>query len=102
MNHFTIHVFGYGETQVNGDEFSVKVPTDSLTEVQPLVDAIWAEKPADSTAEQNFHAINIFNYTDLRYMSKNGFSIKGTPDNKVLIDNLIAELRVAFDALPTN
>lgn len=102
MNHFTLHIFGYGETQINGDEFSVKVSTASLTKVTPLVDAIWAEKPAESTAEQNFHAINIFNYDDIRYMSKKGFSIKGTPANKILIDNLIAELKVAFDALPVN
>jgi len=102
MSHFTLHIFGYGETQINGDEFSIKVSTDSLTKVTPLVSAIWAQKPADSTAEENFHAINIFNHDDIRYMSKKGFSIKGTPATKILIDNLIAELKVAFDALPVN
>ena len=101
MKHFTIHIFGYGETQINGDEFSVKVKTDTLTKVQPLIDAIWALKPADSNAQQEFHAINIFSYEDFRYMSKGGFADKVTNDLKVLIDDLIAELKVAFDAKPT-
>lgn len=99
MTHFTIHIFGYGETQINGDEFSVKVKTDTLTKVQPLVDAVWALKPADSNAVQAFHAVNVFNYNDIRYMTKDGFTVKTTPDLKVLIDDLIAELKVASDAL---
>jgi hypothetical protein len=76
MTHFTLHIFGYGETQINGDEFSVKVKTDTLTKVQPLVDAIWNAKPQDSDAEQKFHAINIFNNNEIRYMSKKGFTLK--------------------------
>ena len=99
MTHFTIHIFGYGETQINGDEFSVKVKTDTLTKVQPLVDAVWALKPADSQAEQAFRAVNVFNYNDMRYMTKDGFNVKTTPALKVLIDDLIAELKVASDAL---
>ncbi len=100
MTHFTLHIFGYGETQINGKEFSIKVKTDSLTKVQPLVDGIWASKPADSTAVQQFHAINIFNYDDIRYLTKDGFNLKTTPELKVFLDELIAELKVAFDALP--
>jgi hypothetical protein len=100
MTHFTIHIFGYGETQINGDEFSIKVSTGTLTKVQPLTDAVWALKPADSVAEQAFHAVNVFNYTDIRYMTKDGFNVKTTPALKALIDDLIAELKVAFDALP--
>jgi hypothetical protein len=102
MKHFTIHIFGYGETQINGDDFSVKVKTDTLKKVQPLIDAIWALKPAESQAEKEFHAINIFSYEDFRYMSKGGFADKLTNDSKVLIDDLIEELKVAFDALPKN
>lgn len=100
MKNFTLHIFGYGETQINGDEFSVKVSTSTLTKVTPLVDAIWALKPAESDAVADFHAINVFNYNEIRYMSKKGFSVKTTPALKTLIDDLIAELKVAFDALP--
>lgn len=100
MNHFTIHIFGYGETQINGDEFSIKVKTDTLTQIQPLVDAIWALKPIDSQATQVFHAINIFKFNDIRYVCKNGFNLKEATSLKTLIESLIAELKVAFDALP--
>lgn len=100
MKNFTLHIFGYGETQINGDEFSVKVKTNTLTKVQPLVDAIWNLKPEENDAVQQFHAINIFNYKEIRYMSNKGFTVITTPDLKVLIDDLIAELKVAFDALP--
>lgn len=100
MTHFTLHIFGYGETQINGDEFSVKVKTDTLTKVQPLVDAVWNLKPADSTAVQQFHAVNVFNFDNIRYMTKDGFNIKTTPALKTLIEDLIAELKVAFDNLP--
>ena len=33
-------------------------------------------------------------------MSKKGFTLKTTESLKVLIDELIAELKVAFDSLP--
>jgi hypothetical protein len=100
MTHFTLHIFGYGETQINGDEFSVKVKTDTLTKVQPLVDAVWSLKPADSNAVKEFHAINVFDFNDVRYMTKDGFNVKTTPALKTLIEDLIAELKVAFDSLP--
>ena len=63
MENFTIHIFGYGETQINSKELSVKVSTDTLTTVTPLVEAIFAKKPADNPAVISpFHAINIFGY----------------------------------------
>jgi hypothetical protein len=99
MTNFTIHIFGYGETQINGDELSIKVKTDTLTKVLPLIDAVWALKPDDSEAVQVFHAVNVFNYNDIRYMTKDGFNVKTTPELKVLIDDLISELKVAFDDL---
>ena len=100
MENFTLHIFGYGETQINSKDFSVKVKTNTLTKVQPLIDAVWNNKPQDSDAEQKFHAINIFNNNEIRYMSKKGFTLKTTESLKVLIDELIAELKVAFDSLP--
>jgi hypothetical protein len=100
MTHFTLHIFGYGETQVNGDEFSVKVKTSTLTKVKPLADAIWALKPTDNDAEQEFHAINVFNFKEIRYVSRKGFKVEVSDELKTLVENLLAELKVAFDALP--
>jgi len=98
MKNFTIHIFGYGETQINSEELSVKVTTDTLTTVQPVIDAIFAKKPEDSNAEQKFHAINLFGFNDVRYMSKDGFDVKDDADLKPLIDALIAELQTVKEA----
>jgi hypothetical protein len=99
MENFTLHIFGYGETQINSKEFSVKVASSSLETLTPLVNAIWDKKPEDSLAEEKYHAINIFNYDDIRWMSKDGFSLKNEEDLKTFIDDLIAELKAAKDAL---
>ena len=102
MENFTIHIFGYGETQINSKDLSVKVKTDLLTKVTPLIAGIFAKKPTDNTSIiTEFHAINLFNYNDVRWMSKQGFDVKNDADLKPLIDNLIAELQTAKDDQPT-
>ena len=102
MENFTIHIFGYGETQINSKELSVKVSTDTLTTVTPLVEAIFAKKPADNPALISpFHAINLFGYKDVRWTAKgDNFSVKDDEALKPLVDALIAELQVAKDNLP--
>jgi hypothetical protein len=93
MENFTIHIFGYGETQINSKELSVKVSTNTLTTVTPLVEAIFAKKPADNPAVISpFHAINIFGYNDIRWVEKDSFNVKDDEELKPLIDALIAEL----------
>ena len=92
MENFTIHIFGYGETQINSNEFSNKIATTELTKVKPLVDAIWNKKPSDSETEEKYHVIHIFGYNDVRFVCKDGFELKDQEDLKPLIDDLIAEL----------
>jgi hypothetical protein len=105
MENFTIHIFGYGETQINSKDLSVKVSTDSLTKVTPLIQAIFAKKPEGNTSLiADYHAINIFNHKDVRWMSRGknakGFSVKDAVELIPLIDNLIAELQVVKDSMP--
>jgi len=105
MENFTIHIFGYGETQINSKDLSVKVATSSLTAITPLVQAIFAKKPADNTSTiDGYHAINLFGYKDIRWMSKGkdvkGFDVKNDEALKPLIDSLIAELQTAKDNMP--
>lgn len=99
MENFTIHIFGYGETQINSKEFSVKVKTTTLQTVTPLVNAVWNKRPEGSTAEENYHVVNFFNYQDIRWVSKDGFQLKDEQDLVTFIDDLIAELRTAYDLL---
>jgi hypothetical protein len=101
MENFTIHVFGYGETQINSKDLSVKVATDTLTTVTPLLAGVYAKKPADNpTLVTEFHAVNLFGYKDVRWTSKDSFNVKDDADLKPLVDALIAELQKAKDAQP--
>jgi hypothetical protein len=93
MENFTIHIFGYGETQINSNEFSKKIATTELTKVKPLVDAIWNKKPLDLETQEKYHVIHIFNYNDIRFVSKDGFQLKDEEDLKPLIDDLILEMK---------
>lgn len=93
MENFTIHIFGYGETQINSTEFSVKVSTESLTKVKPLVDAIWSKKPKDSNADKKYHVVNFFGHKEIRWVSKDGFELSEQQDLNPLIDSLITELQ---------
>jgi hypothetical protein len=59
---------------------------------------IFAKKPADNTTlVTEFHAVNLFGYNDIRWMSKDGFSVKDETTLKSLIDALISELQTAKD-----
>lgn len=99
--NFTIHIFGYGETQINAD-YSFKDVTEGFTNVAPLVDAIWAKKPKDSLlTEKKYHVIHIFNGKDIRWQTENGFSVEGEQvDTKLqgLIEKLKAELKAKHEA----
>jgi hypothetical protein len=99
--NYTIHIFGYGETQINSD-YSFKDNTDNFENVTPLVDAIWAKKPEDSLlTEKKYHVIHIFNGNDIRWQTENGFNVnKDDVDDaiKTLIENLKVELKEKHDA----
>lgn len=103
MENFTIHIFGYGETQINSEELSVKVATDTLTTVSPLIEAIYAKKPVDNPVLiTDFRAINLFGYNDVRWQVKdNSFEVKDDAELVPLIDALIAELQAVYDTTTT-
>lgn len=103
MENFTIHIFGYGETQINSKDLSVKVATDTLTTVTPLIEAIYAQKPADNpTLITEFHAINLFGYNDVKWQVKdNSFNVKNDVNLKPLINSLIAELQALYNTTTT-
>lgn len=100
MENFTIHIFGYGETQINSSEFSVKTGTTELQTVTPLIEAIWALNPSGTTGEKKYHVIHIFSHDDVRWLSKEGFSLKKQTSLTPLIDTLIEELRVVRENNP--
>ena len=92
----TLHIFGYGETQINGDK-SRKVKTSTLTKAQALIDFVYGKKPADSDAGVEFHAITVVKNIFGRYVPKNVeqkvFSIEYKDMDAKIIDELVAELQ---------
>lgn len=95
MENFTIHVFGYGETQYITKDINFKTATSDLTKVQPLLDAIWAEKPEGTVGGDEFHTVTLFNHNHKIWSGKKdqaSFKIKGEDTLVDLTDELIAEM----------
>ena len=100
MENFTIHIFGYGETQINSKDLSVKVKTDSLTTVQAVINQVFSKKPSDNpTLVTDFHAINLFGFNDVRWQCKDSFNDKDDADLKPLVEALITQLQESKDAI---
>jgi hypothetical protein len=98
----TLHIFGYGETQVigsNGDtNVNKKVATSSLTKAQAVIDNVYSFKPADNTSPNVFFAINIFAESFADYLPQAEYSPWRTPYSgldKAAIDALVAEVLAA-------
>jgi len=95
-NNFTIHIFGYGETQIVSKDLNFKTKTTELTTVQAVIDEIFSKKPQDNQATiDGYHSISIFNYNDVRWVQKDqkSFNLKKEETLKTCIDALIAELQ---------
>ena len=97
MEKFTLHIFAYGETQIISEELNVKVKTSELTKAEPLIDAVWSEKPEDVGGNKDdFSNITFFDFTKIAWAGKTKqetFIIKEEDSAvKELINELIAEL----------
>lgn len=91
----TLHIFGYGETQVITDTESKKVASDLLSDVQPVIDNIYSIKPADSDAGTDYRTINIFNGLFADYLDDQGnrFRVDYSELDSVLIEKLVSEIK---------
>lgn len=99
----TLHIFGYGETQLIGDDFNKKVSSSDLTKLQAVVDNVWSTKPSGSDASQSYHAINIFNdlFADWQPNSGSGFRTQYADLDKVEIDALVDEINALVPTTST-
>jgi hypothetical protein len=90
----TLHVFGYGETQVITDTENKKVATDSIVGVQALVDDIYSKKPAGNPATSDYRVISIFNdmFADYSDEEGNHFRVDYSELNAALIDVVVLEV----------
>lgn len=103
----TLHIFGYGEAQVIGQdgETSVnkKAASSQLTGLQSVIDNVFSKKPENNSSTNNIHAVNIFNnlfadfqpHQELGAAGVNhgeGFRVPFLELDKALIDALVAEI----------
>jgi hypothetical protein len=92
----TLHIFGYGETQLIGTDSNKKVPSSVLSSLQAVVDNVYSFKPEGNTANEEYHAINIFNdmFADWQTQdsSTSGWRTEYSLLDATLIDALIAEI----------
>jgi len=100
----TIHIFGYGESQIigQGDDdkgFSNKVPTSTLTKVSPFIDDLFTHQPqGNQSVKTEYHVVHIFHGNEVRFASKTkdveGFSVKIDQLNQTILQELVDELAV--------
>jgi hypothetical protein len=103
----TIHVFGYGETQIIGNEHNGKVQSSELTSLTDFVDHVKTFLPATGVTLTNYHVIHIFQGSDVRYLGvgtedrkeNTSFSVKWEQLNQVILDVFVNEI---ISKLPTN
>jgi hypothetical protein len=90
----TLHIFGYGETQVITDTENKKVATDSIVGVQLLVDDLYSKKPSDNPASADYRVISIFNnmFADYSDEQGNSFRVDYSELNAKLIDAVVLEV----------
>ena len=95
----TLHIFGYGETQVIGQDgdtaVNKKVSSSGLTSLTAVVDNVYSFKPVDNLSPNEYHAINIFNNMFADYQPSGEFDIWRTEWallDQAYIDALVAEV----------
>lgn len=95
-NWSTLHIFGYGETQLIGENLNKKVSTSALTTVQAVVDNVYSFKPEGNTATEEYHAVNIFNdmFADWQTSQQGveGWRVQYPELDATLIEALVAEI----------
>lgn len=95
-NFKTIHIFGYGETQIIKEKESKKVSSTGLTKISALVSDIFSKKPQDNDCINEYHAINIFEGMFCDFIPKDGtkksFRVKYSDIKVSLINALVTEV----------
>jgi hypothetical protein len=92
----TIHIFGYGETQVIKEKDGKKVSSSELSALQAVIDNVFSKKPEDNAASIAYHAINIFNDLFADFIPSNkdekSFRIAYSELDAALIEALVVEI----------
>lgn len=100
----TIHIFGFGITQLIGKDLNKQVPSTSLTTLNAVIENVYSLKLTDIVASTDFHAINLFNDMKAMVLPKTkdskAFDVKFADLDATLIEALILEINAYVE--PTN
>jgi len=96
----TIHIFGYGETQIIGNDNNEKIQSSELISLTAFVDHVKTFLPSTGVTLTNYHVIHIFEGSDVRYLGvgtedrkeETSFSVKYDQINLTLLDTLVNEV----------
>jgi hypothetical protein len=91
----SLYIFGYGETQLIGEDFNKKVLTSELTKVQAVVNNLYSFKPEGSTATEDYHLVNVFENAFGSYVPKDAeqWRVTYADLDAVAIEELVAEIK---------
>jgi hypothetical protein len=98
----TIHLFGFGDSQIIGKDTNHSVKSNTLTNLQAFVDHVKTFKPEEVTLT-DYHVIHIFNETTVRYLGKGTqnneekthFTVNFSDIDSTILNNLVDELTLA-------
>ena len=92
----TIHIFGFGTTQLIGKDLNKQVPSTALTTLNAVIQNVYSLKPTNIVTSTDFHAINLFNDMNASWLPKTkenkGFRVDFKDLDITLIDALIVEI----------
>lgn len=97
----TLHIFGYGETQIiglDGDTYvNKKVSNSALTKIQAVVNDVYSKKPSDNASPNQYHAVHVFGklFADYQPTGFPNWRVQWADLDKTAIDDLVAEVLAA-------
>jgi len=92
----TIHIFGYGETQLIKNNYNKKIKSSLLSKLQPVIADVITKSGKSVITPNSYHSINIFSNLRVTYNSKvnkdESFNINFADLNATKLAALITEV----------
>ena len=95
-NWSTLHIFGFGDVQVIAEGGGKTKKAADLTNLQAVIDNVWANAPVGYAGTKDYHAINTFEGMFSDWQSKvhgeKGYRAEYSKLNPTLIQALVDEV----------
>lgn len=104
MSFNTLHIFGYGESQLITNSDNIKVPTsDVQASADAVVANVYAQKPQGNDASAQYHAVNIFYdmFADFQPKTGTSFRVQWGDLDAALVDTLATDITNDWNSTTT-